>query len=34
LKVRAEGLSQVVIDAAGLGKCDVRVGVDLVKTGG
>jgi len=34
LKVRAEGPSQVVIDAAGLGKCGVRVGGDLVKTGG
>lgn len=34
LRIRTEGLSQAVIDAAGLGKCDVRVTVDLARTGG
>ena len=33
LKVRTEGLSQAVIDAAGLGRCDVSVTVDLVRVG-
>lgn len=34
LSVRAEGASQAVIDAAGLGHCDVRVTVDLARSGG
>ena len=34
LKVRAQGASQAVIDAAGLGKCDVRVTVDIAKASG
>lgn len=33
LKIRTEGLSQAVIDAAGLGRCDVSVTVDLTRTG-
>ncbi len=33
LKIRTEGLSQAVIDAAGLGRCDVSVTVDLARTG-
>ena len=33
LKVRTQGMSQAVIDAAGLGHCDVRVTVDLKRIG-
>lgn len=33
LKIETKGTSQAVIDAAGLGKCDVRVTVDLARTG-
>ena len=33
LKIRTEGLSQAVIDAAGLGRCDVSVTVDLARVG-
>ena len=33
LQVRTEGVSQAVIDAAGLGKCDVSMTVDLARTG-
>lgn len=34
LKIRTEGLSQAVIDAAGLGRCDVSVTVEMARTGG
>lgn len=34
LKIRTEGLSQAVIDAAGLGRCDVSVTVELARKGG
>lgn len=34
LKIRTEGLSQAVINAAGLGRCDVSVTVDLTRRGG
>lgn len=34
LKIRTEGLSQAVIDVAGLGRCDVSLTVDLARTGG
>lgn len=34
LKIRTEGMSQAVIDAAGLGRCDVSVTVDLARRGG
>lgn len=33
LKIRTEGLSQAVIDAAGLGRCDVSVTVELARKG-
>ena len=33
-KIRTEGLSQAVIDAAGLGRCDVSVTVELARKGG
>lgn len=34
LKIRTRGPSQAVLDAVGMGRCDVTVTVDLAKTGG